>query len=435
MLRCYLDTNVLIHYKRFNTLDWKSILGTSEKVSLVITPIVFSELDKKKDSDQDSKMRKRCGDIIKALEKYHDEQGVEVDVSLNFIPSEPLIDWREKGLDPGRNDDRLIASMLLEDELQKLVLVSSDTGIRVKAKYWGIKTVKLDDSLKEEVRIDDEAKKIQDLEKELARFKNASPKLELHVESSPDAKFHEFEFRKVPGIDSFAVDAENEKLKSELEYKEPKTDGLMFGANILGGFNIISDSEIERYKSEVNEYLEKTRAYHENKNRYENYKSRLFTLNLILSNAGGKTASNIDIFIHFPEGFEILEEERASRYHEPIPPERPTPPRTGFQILGMNSSRFDINSISSLIPKTHNFTPMELGVDYSLVSIKKTQSYDVHFQVKKLKQNMEMAMDSICLLFNSYDEIKPFSFNYVINVENHPDEFKGKYHIKFKPVS
>lgn len=434
MIKCYLDTMTLIHFKRFNNLDWGSILGTSEQVELIIAPNILRELNKKKDFDQNKGMRTRSGEILKDLEKYQDNGEVKQGVSLNFIPSEPSIDWKENGLDPDISDDRLIASMLSEEDISKIVLVSSDYGIKLKARNKKIKIVTLDDSLKEEVRFDSEAKKIQELEKELAHFKNASPKLKIYVKDSSDSSFHEFEFKKVPSIDSIVVDAEIEKLKSELEYKEPMINGLSFGSNILGEFNVISESEIERYKSEVDEYLEKKRAYPKNKNQYENHQSRLFTLNLIISNVGGQAASNIDIFIHFPEGFEMLEEKYASRYHEPIPPERPTPPRTGFQMLEMNSRSFDIRTLSSMIPRPHNYTPLELGVDYFLVGNIKAQSHDVHFQVNKLKQNMEIALDPICLLFSSYDEIKPFSFDYVINVENHPDEFEGEYHIKFKLV-
>ncbi|WP_320122734.1 PIN domain-containing protein [uncultured Sphaerochaeta sp.] len=424
----------LIHFRRFDTLDWQSILDTSEEVSLIITPIVLRELNTKKDSDQNKGIRKRSGDILKVLEKYQDNGEIKEGINLNFISIEPQVDWKQIGLDPDVGDDRLIASMINEEDVSKLILVTSDFGLKLKARNWEIKTVKLDDSLKENIRIDADAKKIKELERKLSHYENASPKLELYVKESPDSKFHEFKYIKVSGIDSSAIDAEIEKLKSELEYKVPIVNGIVFGANILGGFNEISESEIERYKSEVNEYLEKKRAYPKNKNQYENHQSRLFTLNLILSNTGGKVASNIDIFIHFPDGFEILEKKVASRYHEPSPPARPTPPRTAFQMLEMNHSSFDIKTISSMIPRPHNFTPLELGVDYFLESINKTQSYEVHFQVKKLKQNMKMALDPICILFRSYDEIKPFSFDYVINVENHPDEFVGKYHIKFELV-
>lgn len=434
MLRCYLDTNVLLHFQRFNTLDWHSILETSEEVTLVVAPIVLRELNKKKDSDQNKGIRERAGNILKEFEKYQENGNIREGVFLNFVCIEPKIDWDQKGLDSDVSDDRLIASMILEEDISKLVLVTSDFGLRQKARNKNIRIVKLDDSLKEDVRIDADAKKIKELEAKLARFENASPKLELYIKGSPNCQFHEFKYKKVQDIDPIAIEAEIEKLKSQLEYKPSKINELTRGMVLLGSFNTCSESEIDRYKNEVNEYLESTRKYHENKNQYEHYQSRLFTLDLILSNTGGKAASDIDIFLHFPDGFEMIEGKRALSYREPSLPSRPTPPRTASQMLCMNTSGLYPYRYTDLMPKDLNRKPLELGVDYSLASIKKTNSYDVRFHVKKLKQNLEWKLESICLLFSSYDEIKPFSFDYVINVENHPDEFKGEYHIKFKLI-
>lgn len=435
MLRCYLDTNVLIHYKRFNTLDWHSILETSEEVTLVVAPIVLSELNKKKDTDQNKGIRTRAGDILKEFDKYHENGTISEGIFLNFVCIEPQIDWNLKGLDPGVSDDRLIASMILEKDTSNLVLVTSDFGLKLKARNKNIKIVKLDDSLKVDVRLDAETKKIKELEGKLARYENASPKLELYVKDSADSKFHEFEYIRVPAADSVVIEAKIEKLRRELESKKPQKSNGNRGIGIISGFGNVSETEIDRYERAIDEYLIKLREYYSNLNHYENYKSRLFSLELVLSNAGEKVASDIDIFLHFPDGFKMLNEDDASDFEEPISPKRPYPPRTTQEILstGFLSSYPDIFA-SSIPDFGHINIPSRLGVDCFLVNIEKTHSYDVHFQVQRLKQNMEMALDSIFLLFDSYEDIKSFSFEYVINVENHPDEFRGEYHIKFKPV-
>nr|WP_321265206.1 PIN domain-containing protein [uncultured Sphaerochaeta sp.] len=434
LLRCYLDTNVLIHFQRFDTLDWHSILETREEVTLVVAPIVLRELNKKKDSDQNKGIRIRAGDILKAFEKYQENGKIREGVFLNFVCIEPKIDWDQKGLDPDVSDDRLIASMILEEDISKLILVTSDFGLRQKARNKNIRNVKLDDSLKEDVRIDDDTKKIKELEAKLARFENASPKLDLYVKSSPDAKFHEFELKEVKGVDPSIIEEKIERLKTQLEYKNILEHRKKLGIVSLGWFDSVSDDEIDRYEKEVDDYLVELREYYGRKNRYENYKSRLFCLDLVITNVGKKVALDIDVFLHFPDGFSLIDEEEACNYHEPSLPARPTPPRTSHELFTMPVSRIDPGIYSSLMSNIGNSAQLRLGVDYSLESIKKTQSYDVHFQVKKLKHNMQMELDSIYLLFDSYGDIKPFSFDYVINVENHPDEFGGKYHIKFKPV-
>jgi hypothetical protein len=49
MTGLFLDTNVLLHYRRIDEIDWLSISGT-DAVVLLICPIVVRELDHHKDS-------------------------------------------------------------------------------------------------------------------------------------------------------------------------------------------------------------------------------------------------------------------------------------------------------------------------------------------------------------------------------------------------
>lgn len=423
----------LIHFKRFNDLDWHSILGTSEQVELIIAPNILKELNKKKDSDQNKGMRLKSREILKELEKYHDNREVKEGVFLNFIPIEPLIDWKQNGLDSDISDDRLIASMITEEDISKLVLVTSDYGLKLKAGLKQIKIITLDDSLMEEVRIDADAKRIQELEKEVARFKNASPKLKLFVKSSSNSKFYEFEFKKVDDIDPVTIETQIEQLRDELQYKKSQDKFSVIG--MIESARGITEDEINRYQTDVEKYLDKMRNYYEEINKFDKFKSRLFPLDIILANIGEKPALDIDVFLYFPDGFEILDEDDISEYAEPELPDKPIPPRTVYEKLVRQATAgmYPFN-YKSMMPSLDNISPMNLGLDYSLVSIEKTNSYKVQFKVEKLKQNLDITLAPIWLLFCSYDEVKSFSFNYVINVENYPDEFKGEYHIKFKHV-
>ncbi len=434
MIKCYLDTMTLIHFKRFDTLDWQSILDTSEEVSLIITPIVLRELNKKKDSDQNKGIRKRSGDILKVLEKYQDNGEIKKGVNLNFISIEPQVDWKAIGLDSEIADDRLIASMLNEEDISKLRLVTSDFGLKLKAKLWEIKIVKLDDSFKEAVRVDEDEKKIKELEKKIAHYENASPKLGLYVQPSNDTQFYEIEYQEVPDIDPVTLEEEIKELRKALNYNSYGKLGL----GVYAGLASVTGKEIKRYSDDVEKYITAMRDFFQNQNRYENFKSRLFSLNIVLSNVGGKPASDIDIIMHFPDGFMILSEddlEELEEYKEPEEPKKPIGPRLSFGLSAMESlarfSQYDYELGTINVP---NLTPMKLGVDYSLVSIEKADSYKVHFKVEKLKQKSIQPLDPLYLLFDSYESIKSFHFEYVINTENHPDEFEGKLNIKFKLV-
>jgi hypothetical protein len=45
--RVYPDTNIALHYKRFDQLDWLKLVDASE-VDLVLSPVFVAELDRKK---------------------------------------------------------------------------------------------------------------------------------------------------------------------------------------------------------------------------------------------------------------------------------------------------------------------------------------------------------------------------------------------------
>ncbi len=53
LTHCFLDTNVFLHFQRFDTVDWPKVLGV-QQVCLMLTTTVMEELNHYKD---DSKNR------------------------------------------------------------------------------------------------------------------------------------------------------------------------------------------------------------------------------------------------------------------------------------------------------------------------------------------------------------------------------------------
>lgn len=55
-----LDTNVFLHYKDFEQIDWKSIVG--DDVTICVTQVVLGEIDKHKDQSR-GRIQKRAKKI------------------------------------------------------------------------------------------------------------------------------------------------------------------------------------------------------------------------------------------------------------------------------------------------------------------------------------------------------------------------------------
>ena len=63
------------------------------------------------------------------------------------------------------------------------------------------------------------------------------------------------------------------------------------------------------------------------------------------------------------------------------------------------------------------------------LDIKKTGSYEVAFNVKKLKHGFQYKIDPLYITFPSVESAKSFDIDYSIFPENHPERIKGKVHV------
>lgn len=51
LTHCFLDTNVFLHFQRFDTVDWPKVLG-AQQVCLMLTTTVMEELNYHKDDSK-----------------------------------------------------------------------------------------------------------------------------------------------------------------------------------------------------------------------------------------------------------------------------------------------------------------------------------------------------------------------------------------------
>lgn len=181
----FLDTNVLIHGKFFEQVAWLKLLD-ADAVVLVLTSTVLHEVDKLKDGAEGKFSRNRAKDFVARFRKYedlvHNEDGARVhdNVWVRVLPHEPTI---RQGFDPNVRDDRIINSILdfKASGSQRVLLISRDLMIRIKAGSNGIDKIPMPDAIELKAELDETERELEATRKELDRLRNRVPRISLRL--------------------------------------------------------------------------------------------------------------------------------------------------------------------------------------------------------------------------------------------------------------
>jgi len=419
---CYLDTNTFLHYRFFTDVDWCEELR-SNCVILIVCSAVLSELDRRKFSDSDKKIRDRAKKVISKLSQIASHAEIRTNVQLLFLTKEPKIDWEHEGLSPDIFDDRIIATMLVEEGTKEnVILVTADFGLRLKAQARGIQC----HTLMEEMLLPSKTpaeEEIAKLRERLQRLEHSLPKLSLKLLSQGKiADFAEFSLKKLAPLTQTDIEVEVAKIRNQYQkLPSPPSGASPVVAFLSAGF---SQSEIDRYNKEVEEYTKQMPDYLKGKWAYRELLSRTVRLRFALVNDGSSPAEDVDIFLYFSDGFKLVDKEGFPK--EPSAPEQPTPPRTMIEMF-QNIGRFNIPylpRISSPVMSPHTRPDVPEGP-----FIKKTNSYEVSFSVQRLKHGLKIIFDPLFAIFPSIESASSFGIEYRVLAANLPEDIKGHVHI------
>lgn len=132
------DTNSLIISPDFEL--YKSLLGN--RITLLITSTVLSELDKLKIVHRDESFRKKVSSIIKRIKGFRNQgsliEGITVHktITVRMIANEPKFQNTLSWLDKDNNDDRIIATAIehqINNPADSVYIVTSDINLQNKA--------------------------------------------------------------------------------------------------------------------------------------------------------------------------------------------------------------------------------------------------------------------------------------------------------------
>jgi rRNA-processing protein FCF1 len=422
---CYLDTNTFLHYQLFTEVDWCEELKSS-CVVLIVCSAVLSELDKKKFSDSDSRIRNRAKKVISKLSEIASQNEVRTNVQLLFLTNEPKIQWEHEGLDPGIIDDRIIGTILSEEGTKRgAVLMTADLGLRLKAQARGIQCHTLSEQMMLPTKTPEE-EEIGKLRERLQRFEHRLPKLSLKLLSQGKiADFAEFSLKKLAPLTQADIEAEVAKIRNQQQKFVPPSRGVgAVLASLSAGF---PQSEIDRYNKEIEEYAKQVRDYLKGKWVHRELLSRTLRLRFALVNNGSSPGEDIDIFLHFPDGFKLVDNEGLPK--GPTAPQQPTPPRTMIEMF-QDMGRLNIPYLPRISPSVinpHTRPDVPKGP-----LIKKTNSYEVSFSVQRLKHGLQTIFDPLFTVFPSIESVCSFGIDYRVLAANLPGEIKRDVHVILK---
>ena len=139
-----------------------------------------------------------------------------------------------------------------------------------------------------------------------------------------------------------------------------------------------------------------------------------------LVNDGNTPAEDIDVWLHLPDGFEVI-----NKYQKkPKKPEAPYRPKSNFDFEPLNN-RFP--SLDFSLPGARPSPP-----DPDKPTVKKTNSYEITFHCKSVKHSMAHAFNRVILKYTSLNAMKNFQIDYRLNAANVPATVEGTLNVIFE---
>jgi rRNA-processing protein FCF1 len=139
---CVPDTNVLLHYTRFDQLPWRERVG-QPAVRLIIPLAIIDELDNKKYARREE-FQQRAREMLALIDRYETAApdayvSLQEGVTFEILPDEP------GHFRAARTDQEILerCEFLTQVTGTPAILVTGDSGVRINARARGIEVIKL----------------------------------------------------------------------------------------------------------------------------------------------------------------------------------------------------------------------------------------------------------------------------------------------------
>lgn len=430
-MKVFFDTMIFLHYRSLDQLDLAQIIGPPPH-TLLVPRITLRELDKHKNTHRSTRIQERARKVLKKIESWTEGSEVRPGVSAEFLSAMPLVDYAKLGLNPDWSDDLLIATVLqykTDHPEESVILITQDSGPRMTASQLDIKVLELPADWKLPAEPDPIEVENRELAKTIAALQNALPKLIVSFAGADEPEQHAiFALPPPPESMEHEIARKLDELKKKLPKQHPpkptppdtKSAASLLQLHLasLRYMAPIDPEEYERYNRGVDEYIRNYEQYMRNTWEAQAATKRSLRFEIEIRNIGNSPAEDVDVLLHFPDGFRLFSEDGfPSLPEEPRPPRKP---RTSMQI--MTESISYIPRIDFGRPALPDFSMP------SSFSIERTESYNVRDHFQRIKHGDRVVLPEMFLTFDSYEAGGSFSCQYTIRPANLPEAITGELH-------
>ena len=407
----FIDTNVLLHYCFFLDVDWGAALDEPEVV-LVLAPVVLSELDDHKWSGS-RREKARAKGVLKAIDEIElaDEAiGIRAGVSVMGIEHEPAeAMFARYRLQGSVKDDRLLASLLAFREERgsndRVLLVTADAGLRVKARGQRIEVIAPADDLAIDDEPDETERRLSAANRELAAYKSAAPDLRLTIEGEP---FIERKVHLVREFDTQTLARLFAEWRSRYRHVGGMPDQVQLpGLPRLPGSISAEDAEIALVFENYEKYLE---AWPFIVNRYR----RSLELKFVLENSGTAPADDVHLNLWTGADGVWLEE----LLDLPTPPAMPK--RRDLLDFVLHRPMPDVDPGTFRVALRDSDGP----------NVSEAEPKCVKYWEKRVTHHVPRELSPVYFQFTADETVGSFSINYRLVAANIREPQKGTVHVK-----
>lgn len=431
MLYIFPDTNIFIHGRHFEEIDWPALTGAPD-ITIMIAPSVIVELDKHK-YHTNKKIAQRARKLLPRIEEIiRNPTGCQWKLAAILRRPDTTI-FENNHLDSRDQDDVLLASILEFREgignEDQAILITNDTGPRLKAVSLNVTARSLPENYMMPDEPDESEKKITLLQKELAQHKNKIPVVALQFEKGG-------QHLEVPRpFDAISCDAyvakQMEQIRNQfppMVFREDNAITLPNGHLLKSPlFFSVRVSQVNDYNSELQAFFNEYEKYYTSEYEQMIFLHHCCPVSILVKNTGTVPAEDLDIQMHFPDGFDVIKED-----HIPGLIEKPSPPYKPKNALDVQMPIVSIEGLSSLYSKRHPAADFShFNTNVGSPSIKKTNSYDVTVHVRSVKHHQSESLDKVWLKYEDMRKAKGFTIDYRIMAANIPQVVTGQLQVNF----
>ncbi len=335
------DTNVLLHGKVLEELPFDAIVGAAGPLDVVLTATVLRELDAQKTKNPNSALRERATKRARSVWRRAKDRDVVLrpGVTLAFYSNAAVECLTRLDLDGSLGDDRILAEVLTaksEASNRRVVLLSRDTGMLIKAKNLGLEAVELEGEHVLPVP-DEQQAKLRKLQQENEKLRSRVPRLSVTFEGGED--YLALRVERPRRLSEGEVQQHSEeagRATPGMQVAGPTEIERMIGTRLSGVTDFLgqpSEAGIREFNEKRERWLRELADYYETEWLEEEIReARTIVFSLALVNDGTCAATDVRVALQFGKDVSLEEMSRAFVRRRPA---APPPPRGLLDVAGL----------------------------------------------------------------------------------------------------